>query len=86
MSASSEWRVKRFFGRSAYQDRLSRSWRIWGSFWAVLAGILALPEVQRSIDLALGHAAQELSPVIAALLGAIWPLISKARDGRPVRS
>jgi hypothetical protein len=69
-----------------FQDPAWRSWRLWGGFWAATAGILSLPEVQSAAVAVLPHVIPTpYLPVASAILGALWPVISKARDPRPVR-
>ena len=72
--------------RIVFQDAPWRSWRLWGGFWAALAGILSLPEVQAAAVAVLPHVIPTpYLPIASAVFGALWPVISKARDLRPVR-
>lgn len=68
------------------QDPLHKSWRVWGAVLSTVAAALAVPEVQTALQDALGTVVPVAwAPVITALLGALGPVVSKARDTRPVR-
>jgi len=68
------------------QDPVIHSWRVWGAFWTFCAGVLAIPEVQTAIVAAAGAAVPVAwAPVVPAILGVIWPLMSKYKDNRPVK-
>jgi hypothetical protein len=72
--------------RMVYQDSPWLSWRLWGAFWSFVAGVLAVPEVQSAITAAVGAALPvAYAPIVPAVLGVAWPLVSKYRDLRPVR-
>lgn len=69
-----------------YQDPPWRSWRLWGSFWSIVTGVLVVPEVQTAIAALVGTAVPPAAaPVVTAVLGALWPLISKIKDPREIR-
>ena len=72
--------------RLVTQDPASSSWRVWGAFWSGLTAVLILPDVQQGITAAIGQVLPpEYLPIASAILGVIWPLVSKLRDPRPVR-
>lgn len=72
--------------RAVYQDPARTSWRVWGGVWSGLTALLVLPEVQTAIGAVVGVAVPPVYlPVATAVLGAVWPIISKARDQRPTR-
>jgi hypothetical protein len=72
--------------RVVYQDPMLLSWRVWGGFWSFVTGLLVVPEVQAAIHGLVGQLVPvAYLPLATALLGAMWPLISKWRDPRPVR-
>lgn len=69
------------------QDPTLRSWRVWGAVWAAVAGALSLPEVQQAITVALGATVPvAYAPLVPGLLAVIWPIVSKVKDTRPVRT
>ena len=73
--------------RLVTQDPLRQSWRIWGAVWSALTAVLVLPEVQAGITAAIGHwVPPEYLPIATAVLGVIWPVVSKLRDQRPLRT
>jgi hypothetical protein len=72
--------------RMVYQDKSVRSWRVWGAFWTFVAGVLAVPEVQTAITAAVGATVPiTYAPIVPAVLGTVWPLVSKYRDLRPTK-
>lgn len=72
--------------RLVTQDPPLRSWRVWGAVWSAATGVLVLPEVQAAVQAVIGQVIQaDFLPIATAVLGVIWPLVSKLRDARPVR-
>lgn len=73
--------------RVVTQDPAARSWRVWGAVWSGLTAVLILPEVQTAIHAIIGQMLPpEYLPIATAILGVIWPLVSKIRDPRPARN
>ena len=73
--------------RQLYQDPPLQSWRVWGGVWSGLTAVLILPEVQAAIGALVGVVLPPVYvPIATAVLGALWPIISKRRDQRPVRA
>lgn len=68
------------------QDPARVSWRVWGSIWSGITALLVIPEVQSAIHAVMGQLVPTAYlPFVTAILGALWPLISKWRDPRPTR-
>jgi hypothetical protein len=66
------------------QDPAWRSWRLWGAFWAMLTGLLSIPEVQLFIHANISAMIPtDYVPLFTAALATLWPVVSKARDTRP---
>lgn len=88
-SADNPWRPAAGAAEARHnltQDPARASWRVWGAFWAALAGALSLPEVQQAIAVALGAAVPvAYAPLVPGILAVIWPIVSKYKDTRPVR-
>lgn len=78
--------VEKQVSRIVEQDPLRTSWRVWGAFWSGAAAILTLPEVQAGLQAAIGSVVPVAwAPVVPAAMGAVWAIVSKAKDKRPVR-
>jgi hypothetical protein len=76
--------------RMITQDPWRTSWRVWGAMFSgvtgLVTGLLLIPEVQIAIQAIIGQTVPaEYIPLTTALLGTLWPIISKIRDKRPIK-
>lgn len=73
--------------RIVEQDPAKTSWRVWGAVWSVVGGILTIPEVQTGLQAAVGSVVPVAwAPIVPIAMGAVWSIVSKVKDKRPVRS
>lgn len=67
------------------QDRWFLSWRIWGSVWAVVAGLLSIPGFDAWLVSMVGDlVSPAVAQQVAIVLAAISPLVSKLKDKRAI--